>query len=435
MARLKTPADVHYLCFEGGGGLGFAFIGAAQGLEDLGILPVRPGAAIKGISGTSAGAITALFLAMGAGSVQLRELFADKQEFEAFYDAPAKDHCRGLEPGNHAAKLRCPSRESEDGGLLRTIETIARRLDEMKSDEGALALLLRGTVLSTPLGVLLLALVVARTRSATRDLERQVPFLKTVFARPLPYLANAIGDRGLFPGFAVREFLVRKVRSLAARHPAWRRGNVRDPAQVTFAAFRQLTGVDLAICATNVSQRRSFTFSAAKTPLFPVLEAVGMSACYPGVFKPIYIRSGANDAVLGPLRGLWLDGGILNNIPVHAFDEMPSMRARARNANAVPLLNPNVLALRLVGGKPGEEVAYRDPEQDITPLAGLAGDLLSTLLVPGREGQFRTREEQEQSIKLHTYDLSLFEFAPTETIAGEAVRQARTTVVNWFRRG
>lgn len=34
------------------------------------------------------------------------------------------------------------------------------------------------------------------------------------------------------------------------------------------------------------------------------------------LFKPVWIDAGTSDPVLGKLRGYWVDGGVLNNIPL-----------------------------------------------------------------------------------------------------------------------
>ncbi|WP_210235119.1 hypothetical protein, partial [Mesorhizobium sp. M1C.F.Ca.ET.196.01.1.1] len=72
---------------------------------------------------------------------------------------------------------------------------------------------------------------------------------------------------------------------------------------MTFAMLKEVTGTDLAVCATNISQQKSVIFSASQTPHFPVVEAVGMSACFPVVFKPIYVDAPWSDPILGSLRG------------------------------------------------------------------------------------------------------------------------------------
>jgi hypothetical protein len=75
--------EVEYLCFEGGGGKGLAYIGAIRALETKGILPL-PGAfpppvtrPIHGISGASAGAMTAFPVALGYNSDVLWSFFDD----------------------------------------------------------------------------------------------------------------------------------------------------------------------------------------------------------------------------------------------------------------------------------------------------------------------------------------------------------------------
>lgn len=78
--RITQPHNVHYLALEGGGGKGVTYLGAIRALERLGVLPIdinRPGQnQIRGISGASAGAITALVLAMGADSAELARILS-----------------------------------------------------------------------------------------------------------------------------------------------------------------------------------------------------------------------------------------------------------------------------------------------------------------------------------------------------------------------
>jgi NTE family protein len=197
---------------------------------------------------------------------------------------------------------------------------------------------------------------------------------------------------------------------------------------MSFAMLRDLTNVDLAVCATNISQKRSMLFSAKTTPDFPVVEAVGMSACFPLVFKPVFIDAPPGDAILGKLRGLWLDGGILNNVPLHAFDS-----ENRRGKTVTTSLHPGMLAFRLVEGAPRSFEAYDDPKRDNIPISGLFRDLFSTLMMPGREGQFLTQEEHEQSIDLFTFDLSLLQFSPSQATARNPVKEARQAVMDYFK--
>jgi predicted acylesterase/phospholipase RssA len=65
--RIPCPKAITYLALEGGGGKGVTYLGAMKALRELKVLPIRHGCEnqLKGISGASAGAITALMLTLG----------------------------------------------------------------------------------------------------------------------------------------------------------------------------------------------------------------------------------------------------------------------------------------------------------------------------------------------------------------------------------
>ena len=66
-----SPNDIEYLALEGGGGKGYAFLGALEILEEKGVL-----AQIKGFAGASAGAIAAMLLSIGYDSKRLQTYLA-----------------------------------------------------------------------------------------------------------------------------------------------------------------------------------------------------------------------------------------------------------------------------------------------------------------------------------------------------------------------
>jgi predicted acylesterase/phospholipase RssA len=89
-AHLKL-SDIQYLALEGGGGKGFAYLGALQLLEsnkaqtgqsnDINVLDQ-----IKGVAGTSAGAITALLIALGMGSKDIAQEIANPTNLNSYDD-------------------------------------------------------------------------------------------------------------------------------------------------------------------------------------------------------------------------------------------------------------------------------------------------------------------------------------------------------------
>ncbi|MGB2977688.1 MAG: patatin-like phospholipase family protein [Propionicimonas sp.] len=65
-----SPYPWENLSFEGGGAKGYAYIGAIQALEKVGIYPAQ----IRRVAGTSVGSILAMFAALGASSAEMAQL-------------------------------------------------------------------------------------------------------------------------------------------------------------------------------------------------------------------------------------------------------------------------------------------------------------------------------------------------------------------------
>jgi predicted acylesterase/phospholipase RssA len=81
------------------------------------------------------------------------------------------------------------------------------------------------------------------------------------------------------------------------------------------------------VTGTNLESGKSQLFSVIDTPDFPVADAIRISMGIPGAYKPYAIRK-------GPYKGLWIDGGLVNNVPFYEFESRPGR-------------NPKTLALRL----------------------------------------------------------------------------------------
>ena len=79
----------------------------------------------------------------------------------------------------------------------------------------------------------------------------------------------------------------------------------------TFEEFRKRDFLDLHIVVSNLSQASSVICSAESTPKLPVAEAVRMSMSIPLVFEAVTGREG----------DVYIDGGVLENFPIHVFDD------------------------------------------------------------------------------------------------------------------
>src|SRR5262249_16271706 len=90
----------------------------------------------------------------------------------------------------------------------------------------------------------------------------------------------------------------------------------------------------------NLETFQTHIFSADTTPKFFVEDAVRITMSLPGIFKPFVLKQQSDLDLVAPgiaknlIEGVYVDGGLLNNIPLHFFDTQPGD-------------NPKTLGLRL----------------------------------------------------------------------------------------
>jgi predicted acylesterase/phospholipase RssA len=417
MARITSPDQVRYLALEGGGGKGVTYLGAIRVLEDLGVLPInidKPGQnQIRGISGASAGAITAMFLAMGYTSEDLEQVLSNQSTFTGFFDGPDTGVSRLVNRDNRPEMRTDAPRGVRPSEFL---QQQSRSISGISRLASALALL-------------------ARQAGSSSD-----PIVARLVAQPDAYLFNFIFERGLFPGFAPRTFLQNAVYSRL-----WDRLNRSGTApgqpllirsvngsELNFREFHKLTGVDLVITGANVTKHKPAVFSSRHTPLFPVAEAVGISMNLPFLFKPVHVEA---NVPVGPLNsraddyhGMWIDGGVLNNFPLHAFDHlMPPVSAVYPGLKP---LNPAMLGLRLTEGPP--VYGPSPPPERFDILLEHMANIMGTVFYPSEEGQIRNDDERSQTIDLFTFDLSTTDFAPPPSKSATPIAEAERAVRRYF---
>jgi hypothetical protein len=257
---------------------------------------------------------------------------------------------------------------------------------------------------------------------------------------------NLVYDRGLFPGFAIREFFKKILSEYIGNHEKKVNGIGLLPSTAgtmagtyTFEELYAATGIDLVFTGTNVTQHRMYYFSLKDTPKFPVIEAVAISMNLPILFKPVYIEGKMPITPRNPTengyQGYWVDGGLLNNLPLHAFDDAKDNPGRSDDPQLRPL-HPKVLGLRLTDG-------FEDPKKNLAEAAKVAGTfdtlfehfggILGAMLAPAEEGQIRTPAERDQTIDLYTENLATPEFAPPSEKSGGPIQKARDKLHEYFR--
>lgn len=435
-----TPKDVRYLALEGGGGKGVTYLGAIRALQnttvrergrDIPLLPIRldeplQTRRIKGISGTSAGAITALFLAMGATADQVGGVLSKPETFEAFFDVPAPGTWRTVDANNRPTTHS--GLEPWQTAIYAAIKSGWIAALSLVKTQGA-AMGWGGAALLTRLMPALL-----NVRGVSDN-----ALLKRLLSSTSESVYGLLMDGGIFPGLPVRKFLQDSVNEwLLDRVQALENHTLPHP-NISFAQFWRATQVDLRIIGVNLTHNRPAVFSAWHTPDFPVAEAVAISMNLPLVFKPVEVKAKVpKRASQGryDYQGLWMDGGALNNLPIHVFDnpdESPDELSHAYDNPNPDLLHPGVLGLRLTDGAPGTQP--RGPVQmdgSERHLWNLLGELLETLLYPSEEGQIRSPAERAQTVELFTYALTTLDFAPADELRKQPIAEAEKSIRKYF---
>ena len=259
------------------------------------------------------------------------------------------------------------------------------------------------------------------------------------------YFQGLISNRGIFSLRQVRTYFQGLLeRELIRRYPDWTARFPEippDPSIITFRQFLRVTGVDLVVFGTNASQHTSLPFSAGATPDFPVVEAVMLSMCIPGVFRPLYVdtvvHSDPQDLRIADInalyKGLWVDGGVLNNYPRHCFNYVRVVEGLAYRDDPrhIPVAMPwRLFDLRTTDLRPPEdqvlgftlsgspnraaEVPYPFSKYDPYSFFRLAAGIFEALLKPSTQGQILGYEDELMTIVLDPSKINVIDFAGPE---------------------
>lgn len=488
-SRRYLEADkVRYLVFEGGGGKGAAYEGVFEALTEHKLLQKRGANGanrLLGVAGASAGALTALYVALGFTLEDLRKEMSF--DFTTFLDStePGRMRATRMRPQSSRVQSYLAHWGPAPAGGQRWNEPfdhpdpalIAARADKSLAlakgwtvKLAQAAVLLAWDIYKTTgiqairkintLPLELVADLVAMLKVLeTGKLPRRSPFDAEEFPDALlslggtqwnkigkPYFQKIYGsgpadlgrsihalsyDRGLFVGVEMREYCARTLKK-------WLPLDSLDEArELSFRRFCTLTNCDLRVSGTNITRRTSAYFSKQHTPDFPVAEAIALSMSIPFVFKPVLINyaGAANISDEPAYAGLWVDGGLLNNLPIHAFDDVAGS---GRPAYELPL-NEATLAFRLSPGKrPETNPALRMPAGEhgtdalFCEFTAHGADVLATLLSPAEEGQLRSKAEQDQTIEIYCGDLSTLDFSSDEETKKYGNADARNAVRAYF---
>lgn len=192
----------------------------------------------EGVSGASAGAITALLITIGHSALSLWSLLKRRHDFEALYDAPFPGLLRGVVASQPVRVFNRNLGVKDEAGR----EQVVRR--RVQSEIPVLY------------GIIPFKQLIRRAKD-------KAAFIKKIAARESElawYLYNIFYDRGLFPGFEFRNYITTLVMDFYGRLPfaaALTFAEVKQRAsRLSFSQLKTLTGIDLVVTGTNVTARQ-----------------------------------------------------------------------------------------------------------------------------------------------------------------------------------
>jgi len=437
MKKIKVnPDKIRYLVLEGGGGKGMIYKGMVDALETIKnskgvpLLPIKFNTSnrqILGIAGASAGAITALSLAIGMSLKDIKEA-TDGDKLNQFKKSFSTNKYRALGYNNKYYEKEIKSKDI-------SVKDLAKMLFASGGEVPAV------------IAALILKL-------STKE------------------IVTTLDSRGYITGFGARLFLKNMVQKYFIDRFYTKFINENkdfglptlNAEQLTFKFFFDSTGVDVRFTGTNVTTGKPEYFSYFHTPDIPIIDAVSISMSIPFYFKPFEIEDNAKVDILKDknynkrYHGFWVDGGMLNNYPIHAFDNTslsPKGFSEKENLdNISDGFKDNVLGFRITDGidpalgktekekmvkefeeynksggalsiaKEGLLSILRNYFKPIDPfLSYVIGGkyeedkkiknvvgLFNTLMFPSEDGQIRTKKEKQNTIELYSGYVGLFDF-------------------------
>jgi predicted acylesterase/phospholipase RssA len=297
------------------------------------------------------------------------------------------------------------------------------------------------------------AFVKRKLRNSLKD-NPDDTMIRKIYENFEEYIYNILYDRGLFTGTMNREYFYDLIERYFEKYHSTNYelfGKVKGHA-VTFQVFFEITGVDLRISGTNMTAGENLIFSIETTPHFPVAEAVGISMNIPGIFKPVHIK---NEISESPLTGLWVDGGLLNNLPFQAFENTPNFSKEhilGFNITEGPdpiifneykndpwfLANPDYkqfviehikktksLPTRKVPAKKGDISPVKPSALMGTTLFSVLGYLLNTWLDDATASQLPKDAHENNVITIYSFHIGTLDFTPNKSLLKFVVEQAK----------
>jgi len=366
-----------FLALQGGGAKGIVHIGGVTAITDLDF-------EIRGVSGTSAGAIVAALLAAGYSPQELFNLDSEGNLFQSLPTELGVSKPTDLFPKwgwrtlwllrwiqrlfkrTKDPKPQTIQQQGKQKGKQSQPKSPANKSGALKRASNWVIETVKGSFIATcrflvkgwaTVKVWALPTVIAVIIAGLAYLVS--PKLKEMDRVTLTVIASAPLFVILIIYLIARQFIagitnVNKVRKFINAALSQKLEAANEKVGVTFRDLHRAKKPPLKIVATNVYAESLELFCLDRTPDVAIADAVAASICLPVIFKPYGLQF---DRIIGgirtPVDSVFQDGGLVSNLPAWPFDVE---RAQARDIATVavsigepPVATPKPWLSALVG--------------------------------------------------------------------------------------
>lgn len=186
----------------------------------------------------------------------------------------------------------------------------------------------------------------------------------------------------------------------------------------TFGDLHSVLGKDLVVTGTDINRELTIYFSHRNHPHMPLKEAARISMSIPIVFVPVEHNG-----------DMFVDGGVLDNYPIHVFDGSFPGDLQAIN-NLIPI-NPKVLGFRLIADDQSETMEVVN-YQKITGIKQYIFRLIDTMYT-SNERRFMRPSFWKRSVSIHVPNIPIYQFRLSRKEKDRLIRNGRIYTQKYFK--
>lgn len=412
---------------QGGGVKGAAFYGSLQRLLERDVVKLSD---VKILGGVSAGAISAMLLALGYSVQELGSIVKNLN----FYDL--------LEPTLKneffAIKAQLSTHNGLESFLGESLFGIINKLKrgELSRDYIATLIASFATDKVSPVGII--HNIAQKLGIHDNEFNKLREEFEQLLEKLDPFISHFKNHhRGLFAGEVLRNKFIE-----------WIKAKNFD-ANLTFQMLHEHVLVDsrykdLYVAAYNINERRTEIFSYETTPNAIIADAIRCSMSIQLFFEPHKHYINKNGLRCEDERKYsYFDGGSLNNYILSFFDKIRYLDLD-NLATSLPqadhkVTNPHAIGLRLL--EPKLHAYY----EDNAPLPHFSGDGFMDFILnivhsfstftKQEDDYIRHHDEQRRTIHINTYDIDTVDFDIGDEQKEKLITSGREAVDRFIQRG